>query len=137
MLAKQKIASFAVSSIIVLVPALSLAAGGLVTVVPGASQGSHCNDVGGCQSICDFAQLAQNVLNDSIYLAIVVSAIFIAWAGWQYMTANGQPYKIKAGKKLFFNIFVGLLLAVGAWLLVDVLISGLTGSSGLQWNRIC
>jgi len=116
-----------------IMPMVALAQGGLVTIVP-----ENCNtQPGGCQSICDFAKLAQNVLNDGIFFAIVVSAIFFAWAGWQYMTAEGQPYKIKSAKKMFRNILIGLLLIVGAWLLVDTLISSLTGTSGLQWNRIC
>jgi hypothetical protein len=118
-----------------IMPMVALAqGGGLKTIVPPNCQGAGAAENCGA---CDIAILAQNVINDGIFFAIVVSAVFIAWAGWQYMTAEGQPYKIKAAKKMFRNIVIGLLLIVGAWLLVDVLLNTLTGSSGLQWNRIC
>jgi len=130
---KKKIASFVVSLFITIAPMISLADGPLKQIVPDS-----CNkQPGGCQSICDIAKLAQNVLNDSIFFAIVLSAIVFAATGWVYMTAGGEPYKIKAAKKMFGNLLIGLTIMVGAWLFVDTIISTLTGTSGLQWNRIC
>lgn len=131
-MSKRKIASFLFTFFIMVAPSLSFAAGGLVQIVPDS-----CNGIGGCQSICDVAKLAQNVLNDGIYFAVVISAVLFAWGGWQYLTAGGQDFKIRKAKKMFLNIVIGLCIIVGAWLLVDTLLNVLTGQSGLQWNRIC
>lgn len=136
MISKRKFASFVPSLSILIIPSLSLAAG-FVTIVPTAEQGSKCNDVGGCQSICDIALLAQNLLNDAILFAVVVSAVLFAWAGWQYMTSGGNPRQAQKAKGFFTRVLIGLFLIVGAWLLVDTLINVLTGQSGLHWNRLC
>ena len=127
--------SFIGASCISIVPSLALAAGGLVQIVP-----QSCNDKpGGCQSICAFAELAQNVLNDGIFFAIAVSAVLIAWSGGQYMIARGESYKIKDAKKRFEYIMIGLLLIMGAWLVVDTVMKTLTGGNAEfgPWNSIC
>ena len=132
MISKRNIARFLFTFFIMVAPSLSLAAGGLVQIVPDS-----CNGRGGCQSICDVAQLAQNVLNDGIYFSIVISAVLFAYGGWQYLTAGKETYKIKKARKVFFNVIIGLCIIVAAWLLIDTLLNVLTGGSGLQWNRIC
>lgn len=130
----RRIFAFAIVSVIIIAPpALSFAQGGLKTIVPAECD----NEPGGCQSICHVATLAQNILNNAIYFAVFVSSVLIAWAGWQYLTAGGQEYKVKAAKKMFGNIIIGLVLITASWLLVNTLLNALTDSSGLQWNRIC
>ena len=128
---QKRIFSSLLSLIIMFGPGMVLAAN-LVQIVPDS-----CNGVGGCQTICDFSKLAQNILNDSIYFSIVVSAILFAYAGWQYVTAMGDPSKIKGAKNIFKYVIVGLCIIVGAWLIIDTILNVLTGTSGLQWNRIC
>src|SRR3989344_3374826 len=59
-------------------PSLALAANPL----PGQIVPEKCNQVGGCQSVCDLATVAQNVLNTGIYIAVFLSAVLFAWAGW-------------------------------------------------------
>ncbi len=115
-------------------PALALAAG-LVAVVP-----SDCNTNGGCQSICDLALLAQNVLNDGIYIAVFLSAALFAWAGWMHMTAGGDMGKVKQANEVFMNVFIGLILILSAWLIVSTIMSVLAGNGPtptMPWNQIC
>ena len=131
----RRIFAFAIVTLFMVAPpALSFAQVGLKTIVPEKCQGANAATQCG---LCEFAQLAQNILNDAIYFAVVVSAILIAWAGWQYLTAGGQPYKVKSAKKTFTNIVIGLVLVVASWLFVNTILNALTGTSGLQWNRIC
>ena len=105
----------------------------LTAIVP-----KDCYGTGGCQSICDLAQLAQNVLNDGIYIAVFLSAILFAWAGWRHMTAMGNPEQIKSANKTFSTVFIGLIVILSAWLIVDTLVRTLAGApSGAPWNQIC
>ncbi|HVM73752.1 MAG TPA: hypothetical protein VMU13_02665 [Candidatus Paceibacterota bacterium] len=112
-----------------------VAAAGLTAIVP-----SDCNGAGGCQSICDLALLAQNVLNDGIYVAVFLSAILFAWAGFKHMTAGGDMHAINEANKVFSAVFIGLIIILSAWLIVSTLMSVIAGGGAtptLPWNQIC
>jgi hypothetical protein len=128
------------TAFLLLTPTVTLAAAGLVPIVPQSGQGSDWNGPGGCQSICDLALLAQNVLNDGIYIAVFLSAALFAWAGWKHMTAGGDAGAVKAANEVFMNVFIGLILILSAWLIVSTLMSVLTGNGPaptMPWNQIC
>src|SRR3989338_8569796 len=91
-------------------PAIAFAQ--IPTIVP--CNGTDC-------TFCHIAQLAQNVLNGGIYLAVFLSAILFAYAGWQYITAGGESGKASEAKKIFWNVGVGLVLILAAWLIVDMI----------------
>ena len=121
-------------AIFFMAPSLVMAAG-LTTVVP-----SDCNGNGGCQSICDLAQLAQNVLNDGIYLAVFLSAVLFAWAGFKHMTAGGDMGQIKEANKVFSAVLIGLIIILAAWIIVSTLMSVIAGggpSPTMPWNQLC
>lgn len=90
-------------------------------------------------TLCHIAKLAQNVLNAGIYLAVFLSAFLFAYAGWQYITAGGDPGKASEAKKVFWNVGVGLVLILAAWLIVDLIMKVLISESVLlgPWNDIC
>jgi type IV secretion system pilin len=120
-------------ALLFLTPAIAAAAGLSASIVP-----ADCNQNGGCQSICDLAQLAQNVLNDAIYLSVFLSAVLFAWAGWKHMTAGGDAHQISDANRVFSSVFIGLVVIISAWLLVDTLLRTLVGGSpSLPWNQIC
>lgn len=90
-------------------------------------------------TICDLAQLAQNLLNATIYLAVFLSAFLFAYAGFLYLTneAIGQQQK---AKQMFTNVLLGLVILMGAWLFVDTVMKMMlgTGPGGyFPWNSIC
>ncbi|HEY4526511.1 MAG TPA: hypothetical protein VJK53_01550 [Candidatus Paceibacterota bacterium] len=115
-------------------PTFALAAAGL----PGQIVPERCNGVGGCQSVCDIATVAQNVLNTGIYIAVFLSAVLFAWAGWLYLTsvAGGE---ISRAKEIFVNVAIGLIIILAGWLVVDTLMRTLVGNGGSfgPWNKIC
>lgn len=116
---------------LVILPSVAFGAG-LVQIVP-----QECNQDGGCPSICNLGQLAQNILNDGIYIAVFLSAILFAWAGWKYLTHVANPGEIQRAQEIFFNVVVGLVIIVAAWLIVDTLMKTLTGGKFGPWNKIC
>jgi lysylphosphatidylglycerol synthetase-like protein (DUF2156 family) len=121
-------------TLVLIAPSLTMAAGFLTIVPP------ECNGLGGCPSVCSIGKLAQNLLNDAIYLAVFVAALLFAYAGLQYLTNMGNPNKVADAKKIFLRVVVGLLIILTAWFVVDILISTLTGGNAggkIQWNRIC
>ncbi len=126
------VALFAI--IFFIAPSLALAANSL----PGQIVPSECNEVGGCKSICDLATVAQNVLNTGIYVAVFLSAVLFAWAGWLYLTsvAGGE---ISRAREIFVNVAIGLVIILAGWLVVDTLMRTLVGNGGSfgPWNKIC
>ncbi len=94
-----------------------------------------CNGVD-C-SVCDIATLAQNVLNTGIYIAIFLSAVLFAWAGWQALTAGGSGEKISQAKSIFGNVLIGLIIILAGWLVVDTLMKTMTNGSFGPWNKVC
>ncbi len=115
-------------------PSLALAAGGL----PGQIVPERCNDVGGCQSVCDIATIAQNILNTGIYIAVFLSAVLFAWAGWLYLTSVAGS-EISRAKTIFADVAIGLVIILAGWLVVDTLMRTLVGNGGSfgPWNKIC
>ena len=91
--------------------------------------------------VCHIGQLAQNVLNAGIYIAVFLSAILFAYAGWQYITAGGEPGKATEAKKIFWMVGVGLILILSAWLIVDLIMKVMLKGGDLgplgPWNSIC
>lgn len=119
--------------LLALAPSAAFAANGLVSIVPPS-----CNGSGGCQSVCDIATLAQNILNDAIFLAIFLAAILFAYAGAKMVMSPASATQMAAGRKLMTSVLVGFLIILCAWLIVNAIMSLLfTGSAGLPWNKIC
>jgi cytochrome bd-type quinol oxidase subunit 2 len=119
--------------IVVLAPSLALAAGLPMQIVP-----QDCNtNPGGCSSICDLAQLAQNVLNAAIYLAVVLSAVLFAWAGFLYLTNVANSGQHSRAVETFTNVAIGLTIIVAGWLVIDITMRAFLGASLLPWNNIC
>jgi hypothetical protein len=129
---RTAIAFIVVAALFMVAPQYTFAAGGLIQLVP-----ETCNDVGGCHSVCDIATLANNILNDLIYIAVILSAVLFAWAGVIYLTAMGNPSKVSSAKSMFTNVFIGLAIILVSWLVVDIVMRTLVGASPIPWNSLC
>lgn len=115
--------------LIAISPAVSLAQQvPIPTIVPSTCDGPNC-------TICDLAKLAQNVANAGIFIAVFLSAVLFAYAGVKYLTAGGSGTKLGEAKQIFFNVGVGLIIILAAWLIVDSIVYTLTGRH--NWNTLC
>lgn len=88
-------------------------------------------------TLCSLVQLAQNILNAAIFLAVFMSALLFAYAGWLYVSneAIGEQQRAKG---LFTDVTVGLVIILGAWLFIDTLMKVLMGNNNyFPWNSIC
>jgi hypothetical protein len=111
-----------------LLPTFVLAQGMPRQIVP--CSGMNCT----CQ---DLIRLGENILNTGIYFAVFISAILFAWAGWKLISAKsmGSSGGIEEAKKILWNVIIGLVIILAAWLLVDTIMRTLTTSSA--WSNIC
>lgn len=125
----KRIATFfalVILCIVLIAPVFVSAVGFPESIVP--CKGPDC-------TVCHLAELANRVLNAGIYLAIFLSALLFAWAGWKYLTSVANPGQHEEAKKIFLNVLIGLIVILGGWLVIDTLMRVLVKNK--NWNTIC
>lgn len=105
--------------------------------IPSQIVPASCNGIGGCKSVCDIALVAQNLLNTGIFIAVFLSAILFAYAGWEAVTAGGNAEKMGNARKIFTNVLVGLIIILAGWVIIDTLMKTVTNANFGPWNKVC
>ncbi len=82
-----------------------------------------------------FVELAGNVIKFLILLSIPVATISFAWAGWLMLTAGGNSGQVEKAKGIFTDVLIGLLFALTAWLIVQLIMSALLDPCS-YWNPL-
>ncbi len=117
---------------VMLVPTVTSAIGlpGAIVQCTGATGSHPC-------TCADLVQTAQNVLYTGIYLAVFLSAVLFAYAGWQMLTAHstGDSGQITKAKDILKYVIYGLVIILAAWLIVNTLFTTLVSSKG--FSNIC
>ncbi len=76
---------------------------------------------------CDFnalVTLAKNVIDFLIFkVAAPLAALMFAYAGFLYLTNGGNEGKVKEAHEIFLYVFWGFVIALGAWLAINMLLS--------------
>jgi len=89
--------------------------GGLIPCGTEATSQRECN-------FKDFLTMINKVIEFVLYkLAMPIAAIMFAYAGILLVTAGGGEGKTKA-KTIFLNTFLGLIIAIGAVLIVKTIL---------------
>jgi hypothetical protein len=89
--------------------------------------------------ICHITELVQRVINFFIYFAVVVATLMFTYAGFLYLTAGGKEDQISKAHKVFWNVFLGLIFVLVAWLVVDTIMKIFVdedGRFGRPWQTI-
>lgn len=114
----KRVGAFVLALCIFALPFFVFAQGGLVPC-----DGPDCN-------FAKFVELINKIINFLITaIALPVSAILFAWAGFLYLTAAGNEGQIGKAHGIFKNVFVGLILTLAAWLIINLVIVTLTDKS--------
>ena len=97
-----------------------------------------CGNTGqeACQA-CHLVQLGQNLMQFFIFASMLLAAVMFAVAGFFYVTSAGDEHKVETAHTIFKNVFLGLVIVLTAWLLVDTLMKAIfnEGKFG-PWNRV-
>jgi len=73
----------------------------------------------------DLVTLVKDVLDYILLIAAPIASIMFAYAGFIYLSSQGNPSKRTRANKIFVNVGIGLFFVVGAWLIVKAVLSGL------------
>ncbi|MBL7045744.1 MAG: hypothetical protein ISR99_01815 [Parcubacteria group bacterium] len=103
-------------------------------IVPVCSAGE--DGVRDC-GFCDLISLADHVLAEIVKLAVLFAAIMFAVVGVIMMTNSSKPETVSKAKSIFGSVFIGLIIVLAAWLLVDTILKVMTGEKndlGKPWQ---
>jgi hypothetical protein len=98
-----------------------------------------CNCPGSAPAWGCIMQTFQNVIQFVIAFAVILITIFLAWAGFTYMTSGGNPGKHELANKRIMNAVIGLLIVLCAYLLVDSILKVIYNPANPAfgpWNSI-
>ncbi len=105
---KEKILPMILMVLILAVPVLSFAQGGIIP----------------CEDDCDFQdfmQLINNVIKWIITISIPVAAGVFAWAGFQMMINASNPGKRAASIEMMKKVGIGFVFILAAWVIVNTI----------------
>ncbi len=87
-------------------------------LIPCGFDGPDC-------TINDFFQLIFNLIYFTIELAAVLSVFVFIYAGFLYITAQGDSAKISRATKIFGKVMVGFIIILSAYLIVQLITNSL------------
>lgn len=108
-----------------LTPAMAQPAGG-----DSAQQG--LNDIGQAfpgtarDANVDIKSMAKKIIDWALYLAAMISVVFIIIGGYFYITSAGNPAQAGKGKSTLVNALIGLTLVILSYIIVQIVYNFLT-----------
>lgn len=98
---------------------------GLLVLPAAAFASSHCGGktclVNPLPNFPTIAKFVEGTLKAVTYVALPIIALFIVYAGFKYVFAQGNVEQIKAAHKNFMYVVIGALLILGAWVLATLI----------------
>jgi len=73
----------------------------------------------------DLLKLVNKVIDFLIRIAIPIAMILFAYAGFLYVTAAGNTSQINKAHNVFKDVFIGFLIVLSAWLIVNTIVEPL------------
>ncbi len=67
-----------------------------------------------------FENVIRVIITWALYIAAVVSVLIIIYGGFLYITSAGDAVQAKKGKTALFNAIIGLVIAILAYVIVQV-----------------
>ena len=92
-------------------------------------EGSGCN-------ACHFVVMANTIIRWMMGIIAVLFAVVAAMAGWGLVTSAGNAGAVEDAKKKFVSTFIGFVIVLGAWLLIDTIMLALTGEESGSWADV-
>ncbi len=84
---------------------------------------------------CDLLILVNKIINFALYnIAIPLVVVFIVWGGLTIMTAGDSTEKVAQGRKMIQSAIIGVFIALGAWMIINMVLSAIGGRSFVPWE---
>ena len=90
-----------------------------------------------CQ-LCHFFILAKNVITFALKAVLALATLFVLGGGILILTGGGSPELVTRGKKAIYFAIVGIVVALGAWVIINSVMVLLVNPEVFPWpwNKI-
>ncbi len=86
---------------------------------------------------CDLKTLGANVIHFLVIMAVLLGTLFVMYAGFLMVTAQGNMSKIEHARSIITDLIVGIIILLLSYVIVDTIMKTLTDSSfGSNWSYI-
>ncbi len=94
-----------------------------------------CNVIGYC-TFCHSIVVTRNIINLLVNFSAALSIALIVWGALKIITSSGKPQLLQEGRKTIMSAVVGLLIVLGAWVIVNTLLHIIVGEVSFPWSQI-
>jgi len=101
----------------------------LLLLVPNVAFGQLVTCSGTDCDFCDLAAMVNNIIIFLFSLLAVIAVIMLAYAGIKMVTSAGNTAAVQEAKQLFFNVVIGFIIVLAAWVIVDTILKALVRES--------
>jgi len=84
----------------------------------------------------DAVAFVNNLISFLIQMLGVIAVIALVITGFKLVLSAGNESEWTAAKERFTNIVIGIVIILAAWLIVDTIMSALTGEGLDVWGRV-
>lgn len=74
----------------------------------------------------DLIAAIKKTINVATMFALAFTVVILAYAGFKYLTSQGNPGKIGEANKMFWKVAEGIVYMLAAWLIVHFILVALT-----------
>lgn len=98
-------------------------------IVPECNTGEVNKETGQFSNPCDFKyfmDLLNSIIKFLLFaIATPMIALIVMYTGYLYLTAGGSAGQTEKAKHILFNVVVGYIIALAAWLIVNTIVTSL------------
>lgn len=80
-------------------------------------EGANCV-ISGVPTLACIWVVLQNLINAATFLSGVVAVLLIIYAGYQYLTSEGDPAKVESARKTITFTIIGIVIVIFAFAIV-------------------
>jgi len=96
-----------------------------------------CNQSGqGPCTFCDALKVASNIIDFLIEAVFVIAVLMIVYGALMMMVSAGNEQRYTHGKGAITNAVIGIVIALGSWIIVNTLLHIISGNPDLPWATI-
>lgn len=74
-------------------------------------------------------KIVLNVIQMGLVAVVYIAVFFILYGGFQFITGGSNPSMIEKGRKTILNAVIGLIIALGSVAILNLLFTGIFGST--------
>ena len=82
--------------------------------------------------LADIVTLLDHIVKIALYLSFFIGVIMLVYGGFKMITAAGNTSDVEKGKDAIKYAIIGMLVAFGAWLIVNTILVELTNKGGVD-----